>query len=243
MKKQKKADSNSWALRFAAVFIALLCLLAETRDAKALGEGALVQSSFFDKQKIYTDELYVLKDFLEFSVFDLAEMEVFDQSGTKKYVDPQTEPVATGQKPVLTEPGPQTLESGLSAEAEIRKILPESPKFFFKALKSALSRQAVPVTVYATEAPDYANPIKLYVKIKKIHLHPVEIDREGNYNQPLEIRIYGQIKDKRSGKILTRYYDSARGTFTLKKNQAAQAFELAANDLMAALASFLKTRY
>lgn len=227
MKRQKKHKSFRHILKTASFFLAAFFLVVKPTDTRALGEGAVVQSGFFDKQKIYTDERYVLKDFLEFSVFDLAEMEVIDQSGTKKYAPTE----------------PPTQEPGLSAETEIRKILPEAPALFFKALKVAISSNQVPVTVYATEEPTFANPLKLYIKIKKIHLYPVEIDKKGGYNLPMEIRIYGQIKDKRSGKVLTRYYDSSRTSFVLKRNQATQAFEMAADDLMRGLAQFLKTRY
>lgn len=203
-------------------------------------EAAVSEPAFFDKHKTYTDELYVLKDYLEFTVFDLSQMQVVDKSGTAKYVPEEQKEKAVED---LTGDLPQLGQVQTSAEAEIRQAVDAVPKLFFAALKHQIQDKKVPVTLYATGAPDYANPIKLYIKIKEIHLLPVEISKTGEYFQPLIVRVYGQIKDKRSGKILIRYYDTAQTRFALKKKQANAAFELVAEDLMGGLAEFLKTRY
>ena len=216
-------------------------------------EGGAPGVSFFDKQKNYTDELYVLKDYLEFAVFDMSQMEVIDRSGTKKYVPPvvveDKKTAPKGPKGVLALPTETLSEVApedsrtISAETEVRNNLAEVPKFFFQSLRRLMLSQNVPITVCSKDAPDYANPIKLYIKIKKITLYPVEINKKGDYNQSILLLIYGQLKDKRTGKILTRYYDSARTSFVLTKNQVAPAFASLAEDLMGGLVQFLSTRY
>ena len=233
-----------------ALLILTLLLCAVPAGA---AEGGAPETSFFDKQKNYTDELYVLKDYLEFAVFDMSQMEVVDHSGTKKYVPPvvveDKKPAVKGPKGAPAQPAEAlsdaTPEDGrtISAETEVRNNLTKAPKFFFQSLRRQMLSQNVPVTVCSKDAPDYANPIKLYIKIKKITLYPVEINKKGEYNQPISLLIYGQIKDKRTGKILTRYYDSARTSFVLTKNQAVPALASLAENLMGGLVQFLSTRY
>lgn len=233
----KKRNANNGACG-ALVAGLLVCLLAP--GVLSAAKTDVSEPSFFDKHKTYTDELYVLKDYLEFTVFDLSQMQVVDTSGTAKYVpEEQQEKMAEE----LTGDLPEPVQVQTSSETEIRQAIDAAPKLFFAALKHQIQDKKVPVTLYATGAPDYANPIKLYIKIKEIRLQPVEISKTGEYFQPVVVRIYGQIKDKRSGKILIRYYDSAQTRFVLKKKQATMAFELVAEDLMGGLAGFLKTRY
>ena len=159
----------------------------------------------------------MLKDYLEFSVFDMSQMKLID--------DNENTPIA------------------LNPKAEITSFLKEMPKSFFRSLQSQIVRQKVPLTVYASQAPEHANPLKLYIKIKRIHLLPAKQDRDSQWVQPIFLRIYGQIKDKKSGKILARYYDSQTSEFLLGKNQAQPMFESLADGLMRDLALFLKTRY
>lgn len=195
-----------------------------------------VGSKYFEKHKLYTEELYVLKDYLEFSVFDMSQMKLIDDSGASK-----------GQETVLLKEGqaPQTenISTTLNPKEEITSFLKEIPKSFFRSLQSQIVKQKVPLTVYANEAPEYASPLKLYIKIKRIHLASAKQDQSGQWVQPIFLRIYGQIKDKKSGKILMRYYDSQSSEFLLGKDQVKPTFEFLADHLMRDLALFLKTKF
>lgn len=233
----KKPNANNGGGALVAGLVMCLLSFGVLEATKA---AVVSEPSFFDKHKTYTDELYVLKDYLEFTVFDLSQMQVVDRSGTAKYV-PEEQKEKTVEELAGDLPTLGLVQT--SSETEIRQAIDAAPKLFFAALKHQIQDKKVPVTLYATGAPDYANPIKLYIKIKEVLLHPVEISKTGEYFQPLVVRIYGQIKDKRSGKILIRYYDSAQTRFALKKKQANAAFDMVARDLMGGLAEFLKTRY
>lgn len=195
-----------------------------------------VDSKYFEKQKLYTEELYVLKDYLEFSVFDMSQMKLIDDSDISK-----------GQETIVLKEGqtPQTENTSeiLNSKEEVTSFLKEIPKSFFRSLQSHIVKQKVPVTVYASQAPEYANPLKLYIKIKRIHLASAKQDQNGQWVQPIFLHIYGQIKDKKSGKILMRYYDSQSSEFLLGKDQVKSTFEFLADNLMRDLALFLQTKY
>jgi len=195
--------------------------------------GKIVPSKLFDKQMVFVDGLYVQNDVLEFSVFDISEVEIVDDSGSAKI---QYTSVDGSEK---------TQVANLSGEDEIRRVLPEIPKFYYTSLKKEILRREVPVTLYAKDPPDYAKPIKLAVKLKKIHLKPLKVSDDGNYIQPVEMKIYGQIKDKKSDQILTRFYDSDSAEFVLGSgsDELQKILGELSHGMMTDFVLYLKSRY
>lgn len=187
---------------------------------------------FFTEQKEYSDAPYVLNDYLEFSVFDMSKLNLFINS--QKIDLRPTEPPPGGVAVPQTES---------QAEREIKAILPEIPKFFYKELKARIFKHKVPVTLFATDSPSYARPVKLYVKLKKISLAPGYTDKKGIALQPVGIKIYGQLKEKAGDKVLVRFYDAQTAEFPLGQDQAGAAFNAMAAQMMDNLARYLKTKY
>lgn len=198
--------------------------------------GRIVDSKFFDKQMLFNEDMYVLHDVLEFSVFDLSEVEIVDESGSTQV---QLSTVDADGKTK------DQKVASFSGKTEIENALSEIPKFYYKSLKAEILRKTVPVTLYPKDAPLYAKPLKLAIKLKKIHLKPVRVNDDGNYVQPLQMRIYGQIKDKKTDQVLTRFYDSDSAEFVLGAD--ADVLRQALNDLshnmMQDFALFLKSQY
>lgn len=211
-----------------------LCFLSPLARAGAPEPAA----QFFTEQKIYTDAPYVLNDYLEFSVFDMSRMNLLVNS---KPVDlhPAQTPESVVQDAAVA-PAPP-IES--RSEREIKAVLVDIPKYFYKSLKKQILNSRVPVTLYAADSPAFAKPVKLYIKLKKISLAASETDKKGASIQPIGIKIYGQLKEKASDKILLRFYDTGTTAFVLGENQAGAAIAAVADDMMGHLADFLKTRY
>lgn len=216
-----------------------------------------ISQNYFDKQKNYTDELYIFKDHIKFSVFDMSDMKLIDNSGTAKKSQPKdlkSENVDSkdkivilkedGQNETLISPSGKIIPlASLNAAQEVQDQIKEIPKYFFKALRQELYRQQVPLIAYSSVAPDYANPIKLYIKVKEIDLHSVVQKSSGEFVQPITMRVYGQIKDNQSGKIFMRYYDSAQSQFILGQSGSGSALKKMAREMMQNLTLFLRTRY
>lgn len=187
--------------------------------------GKIVTSKFFDKQMLFNEDLYVLHDVLEFSVFDLSEVEIVDESGSAQVKLSTT--------------------TNFSGKTEIENALTDIPKYYYKSLKSEILRKMVPVTLYPKDAPAYAKPLKLAIKLKKIHLKPVRVNDDGNYVQPIQMRIYGQIKDKKTDEVLTRFYDSDSAEFVLGSDPDVlrQLLSDLSHNMMQDFAMFLKSQY
>lgn len=240
------------------VFFAL-AFLGFTRTAMATDTSTDLGSRFFTKQVVYSDENYVLNDYLEFSVFDMSKMDFYDgevkvnlkpvqptslnQPQTKKpsqtdsrYVNIDTVP------PAVLEPSP-TPTAPTGREDEVRTLLPEIPKYFYKNLKSAIVSNKVPITLDASNSPSYAKPLKLYIKLKKISLENPKSSKKGVTVQPVTLLIYGQIKDKASEKILTRFYDQETAEFNVGEQNVATAIGAISQKMMLDLAGFLRTKY
>lgn len=222
-------------MKSTAILFLGLCFLSPAARAGTPEPAA----QFFTEQKIYTDAHYVLNDYLEFSVFDMSRMNLLVNSKPVDLRPAQTpETVARDAAAVASVP---PIES--RSEREIKSVLADIPKYFYKSLKKQILNSRVPVTLYAADSPAFAKPIQLYVKLKKISLAASETDKKGASIQPIGIKIYGQLKEKTSDKILLRFYDTGTTAFVLGENQAGAAIAAVADDMMGHLADFLKTRY
>lgn len=176
--------------------------------------GRIITSKIFDKQMVFSDENYVLHDVLEFSVFDISEVSINDDTDIKNK---------------------ELIESQLG----------EVPRYFYKALKKEIHLQQVPVTLYPKDSPSYTKPIKFAVKLKKIQIKTQSINETGERVAVLQMQIYGQIKDKKTEMVLTRFYDS--DSVELVLGQSSDAMNQALNDvsskLMRDVSLFLKSQY
>lgn len=228
---------NSSKIIFTAVFAWALLL-----NAPARGGEAPPPSRFFAEQKEYTDALYALNDYVEFSVFDMSKLNLFINS-KKIELRPQTEPDDGVKQETLAQAQTSEPRTESQAEREIKAIFPDIPKYFYKQLKTGLWKHKVPVTLYATDSPVYARPIRLYVKLKKISLAPSYTGKKGESIQPVGIKIYGQLKEKNGEKLLTRFYDVQTAEFPLGQNAAGEAFDAMAAKMMDNLAAYMKTKY
>lgn len=219
-----------------------------TNACVTAGEAVLTPSRFFDKEKSYSEEMYVFNDFLEFSVFDMSKLGLFINS---KPVDLADSPAAAASSAMTTAGVGDNAEKGSAAhlegnggngaEREIRALLGDIPRYFYTRLRQQLEKNRVPVTLQATNTPPYGKPLALYIKLKKINLLPATTDKKGGNAQPVSLKIYGQIKDKTSDKILLRFYNTAETEFAA--GRAADALGAVADELMGDLAKFLATRY
>lgn len=210
-------------------------LLFFSNATKAAGTD--IVSKFFSKQKSYSEDLYVSNDFLEFSVFDMSKLGLF-VNAKKVDLTPDLAAAAAGTTPLQV-----TTKAAATPEKEIKEILSEIPKFFYKNLKNQIYHNKVPVTLYAKDAPSFASPIKLYVKLKKISLGQTYVDKKGRKIQPIAIKIYGQLKEKKTDKLLTRFYDSEAIEFAVGAGEAGAAMDAVSNKMMQDLALFMKTMY
>ncbi|MCP5464075.1 MAG: hypothetical protein H7A33_03525 [Deltaproteobacteria bacterium] len=183
---------------------------------------------YFDAAKLINDIDLTLNDSVEFAVFDLSEVKIIDDS-SKSLI--QTE-----------DQNKDTDSNKLSSVSEIKKDLGKLPQFFYKALKEQILAQDVPVTLYPSKGPGFTKPLKFFVKIKRIHLKTPKI-KGSKVIQPFSMRIYGQLKEAKSGKMIIKFYDSGESDFILGNNQASQALDALSQNLMKDLARYLKTVY
>lgn len=135
------------------------------------------------------------------------------------------------------------ITSGSIAAPELKDTFKSLPRLFYKSLKKEILRQRVPVTLYPTDSPAFAKPLKLYIKVKSVQLRPSRPGRRGETMQPVTVRIYGQIKDKASDTVLFKFYDTQSDEFTLGAGQAPLSMGRVALTMMENLAAFLKTKY
>lgn len=212
----------------------------------------------FDAIKTYTDRDFVLNDTLEFSLFDMSELKFINDSSEIKLatnfedldsISPdnldEAKSPTSNTSPVEANNSNPSMDSGskVSALNVARQELGDLPKMFYRSLRSAILSQKVPLTLYASESPSYSKPLKLFVKVKHIHLKPHVAQKDGTNLQPVAVRIYGQIKDKTEDTTLVKFYDTAEATFILDGANARTAFEQIANEMMTDLATFLRTKY
>lgn len=217
----------------------LLALFCHVPFIASATQGKVVESKYFDKQMVYVDRLYVLNDILEFSIFDISKVEIVDESGSAEI---KITGIEVGESETAA---PQTQVASLSGKVEVQNALPEIPKYFYKNLKQQILDLDVPLTLIPKNPPEYARPIKLSVKLKKVYLAPVKIDNDGNYVQPLSMKIYAQLKEQKSGTVLTRYYDSASSEFLLGVGPEAlqTALNKISHRLTRDLSLFLRSKY
>ena len=179
-------------------------------------EPQIVKSKHFESLKLYSEKDFVLKDALEFSIFDMSDIKFINNS---------------------------TVSENFNALKEVNTVLESFPKHFYANLKNQIIEQRVPVTLYSDASPSYTKPLKLYIKIKRIHLAPRVENNDGTYTQPLSLRIYGQIKDKKNDQTLVKFYDSAQAEFVLGGKDASLAVSDLTMSLMKNLSLYLRTKY
>jgi hypothetical protein len=206
----------------------LLCCVVFVHTQAIAKEPKVSKSKHFDALKVYFDKDYALNDTIEFAVFDMSDTKIINDS-----------PRITSN----SKPGQESQDNSLSAQEELQASLDSLPKYFYQSLKKYILTNQVPVTLFPSKSPDYALPLKLYIKVKRIHLKPFTRNSQGNYGQPIEMRIYGQIKDKKTGKTLLKFYDAATSHFMLGKKQAPRALSSITRQLMHDLSLYLKTKY
>jgi len=180
----------------------------------AIATSALAQtqdSKYFDTIKIYLDRDYILNDTLEFTVFDMSEIKVINESKR----------------------GFQQAKSSLEG----------LPKKFYSNLKKQINKQRVPITLYSSYSPDYAKPLQLSIKIKRIHIKPTKASSADKPQYQIAMRVYGQLKDKNSNEILFKFYDSQTSIYNSGKRQADNALNTISNKMMKNLALYMRTKY
>lgn len=198
-------------------------------------------SRYFTKEKIYNTNHFALNDYLEFSVFDMSKL-VVTLSGRQIDLKTLLPAPATNTK-TQKQIEPPTLPLNPLAEG-LAQALPEVPKSFYKSLKNNLIKNRVPVALYATTAPNYAMPIKLYVKLISIDSPVATTNKKGVVEQEVTFKIYGQLKDKKTDAILMRFYDHVAIDFMQAgKNNWHTTIDAAAVKLMDDLAQFMKSKY
>ncbi|OVE82754.1 hypothetical protein BVY03_00180, partial [bacterium K02(2017)] len=201
---------------FTIFFLVLIALPAIAKKKK--NSPPSNPTSEFDAAQIKSDRDYVLNDTIEFALFDISELKLINQSKKIKLNKKVIDPVEI-----------------------IKENIKTLPNFFYKELEQQLLAQTVPITLYPENSPSYAKPLKLFIKIKQIQLKPLKLSQDGvHYSQPIKMRIYGQISDKKSDDVLIKFYDSASAEFTIGKNNTKKAFKSLSNSFMADLSHYLR---
>ena len=225
-------------------FIGILFVFSAARAE----EPRLVKNKFFEVMKVYSDHDFVLNDAIEFALFDLSQAQFIDDTSSATSSTPQDATTDLDSKDIIqgstnTVSADTTVNAKDSAAmTEIHSLLENMPKIFFRKLKKQINTQQVPVTLYSPKSPTYSKPLQFYVKIKRIHLKPTEPGKQG-LMQPISLRIYGELHDKKSGDTLFKFYDSTETSYNLQNKQAELAINSMADSLMSDFASFLKTKY
>ena len=223
----------------------LTAVLLTFNATQALAAPVIDPEKLFDAVKVFTDKVLVLNDFIEFSEFDLSEVKLINDQVPVVELPPAPVPKVQSKKkgakkqPVQSLPPPPLT----GVEAEVRGILSTLPQAFYVGLKRQIYLNKIPVTLYPKETPSFAKPLKLYVKIKKLHIKQPVTKSDGSQAEQVQLRIYGQLKDKQSDTVILKYYDAENVFFALDHQEAPQAFAAAADRLMRDLALYLKLRY
>lgn len=191
-------------------------------------------SKFFDALRVYSKHDFVLNDVVEFAVFDMSEVSLINDA-TEILNDATASATVTASADATSS---QILNGLAETKAEFTRL----PKVFYRNLKDAILTQNVPVTLFSGKVPAYAKALELTVKIKRINIKST-IKENSHYTQPIAVRIFGQITDKKTGEVLIKYYDTAEASFLLGQSKAIEAFDVVAQALMQDLALYLKTKY
>ena len=213
--------------------IMVFCLFFGESTILAAESELITKNKYFDAVKLYPEKDFALNDTLEFAVFDLSEITIIN--------DAKPIPLSEGNESEIKKT--ESPDSNIDAYAEVDATLKELPKYFYMALNQSLLQNKVPVVLYPSESPDYASPLSLYIKIKRIHLKPVEVMGQGGYQQVVALRIYGQLKNKKTDAVLIKFYDSEIASFLLGQNAAAAAMQSISEKLMRDFALFLQSKY
>lgn len=204
----------------------------------------------FDAFKTYVERDYVLNDTIEFALFDMSELKFINDSSDinlktnfddelSNPTSPSKDSDTTNQTNDATITDPRKISALNVTKAELQDL----PSMFYRSLKTAIIENKVPVTLYSAESPSYSKPLRLFVKLKHIHLKSHQQQKDGSSLQPVSLRIYGQIKDKTEDATIMKFYDSFESSFVLDSANAKAAFEQISAGLMNDLALYLKTKY
>lgn len=189
---------------------------------------------FFTLSKIYTDDLYVLFDYLEFSVFDMSRTEVSVENNNISLL--KTSPANMSVMPPLPADSPLI--------EEVKKSISLLPKSFYKTLKFYIGIEKIPVTLCSMNPPAFARPLKLYVKLKSVTIFEKRINAKGKSTRDVSLKIYGQIKDPTEDRVLVRFYDIQDEVWLESEGESLQqVMDRASGKLMADFGKFLKTKY
>lgn len=215
----------------------------ETQD-----KGVITKSKFLEALKVYSKRDLVLNDTIEFALFDMSAISFIDDTSPTETPTTDTTETASDLDSKDNIPHedsaavPVDTQKDTGAIGEIKALLEKMPKQFFSNLKTQVVAQSVPISVHSPHSPSYSKPLQYYVKIKRIHLKPTRPGKEGNI-QPISMRIFGEVHDKKSGEVLYKYYDSAETSYVAGSHQAEAALDLLASQLMKDFSLFLKTMY
>lgn len=133
-----------------------------------------------------------------------------------------------------------------SDEATLQKTkenLAKLPKSFYQNLKNEVISQAVPITLYPSNAPAHTKPLALSIKIKSLHLKTTVADSTEPPAQSVTMRIFGQIEDKKTGEALIKFYDSTSDVILSPSEDVAVIYDKISGKMMKNLALFLKSKY
>lgn len=210
-----------------------------------------IDNTYFRNQKILSETPYIYHDFIEFTVFDMSDLKLIYTKGSEKKSVPMTVVTEKVKKQLADKKVKEKLISDLSKIGKNYLYKPEdlqvqfknAPKYFYKSLKQKIFDNKVPVTLVPKTSPSYANPIELYIKIKKVEIMPVVMSKNGNKEQTLKLSISGKLTEKVSFKSLTEFQDELLFTVKESKNNKEEFFPIVADHFMNRLTKFLRTKY
>ncbi len=220
--------------RFSLYVLCLLSLVFLTLFAFDIQAGSSPNYGF-EAIKIYNSRELSLHDALEFSVFDLSEVSIINDS-----LATQTIPTFNA---VTAEGTAHEVEQKIIQLGSLKSTVTELPKTFFNQLKSAIWNKKLPITLYSGSSPKFTRPLALNIKVKKIHISPCLIDKKGICHQTITLRIFGEVKDKTTQETLFKYYDYTQEELINGKDLPNDIFAKMTKTLMERLVKYLKTLY
>ncbi len=200
----------------------VLCLILLSTPAFAAKAQA---NKYFDSLTVALERNYALNDTVEFSVFDLSEMQVIND-------DPDIKDLVTA---------PESVE--LPTESQIAPVFKDFARYFYANLKKQILEQQVPVTLTAGNLPDYAKPLSLSIKVNQVHFKALQADKKGYKFLPVVVNVSGEIKDKFSDELLFSFTDSVETMLPTDASKPEDVLNQAAGLLMKDFALFLKSQY
>lgn len=164
---------------------------------------------YFDKARLLTNKDFVFYDSVQFSLFDMSEINLIKPTGF------------TGEQ-----------------EKQTKDILKKLPQVFYQNLKAQIYSNEVPVEL-SNKPQSYSNPLTLSVKIKEVHLK-----ESGNSNQQdVSIKVFFELKDKKTDKVLLQIYDSATSSYLPQTETIQVAFQNMGVELMGDFTEYLHSLY